>query len=79
MYYIYSNASPSLTVPRTQAALPIELKSHWNPLIQKTASSLIGVRTTEHFTETRDENFAALSWRALYFQGHHMKNVSIVF
>ena len=29
-----------------------DLKSPWNPLLQKAASSLIVVRTTDHFTET---------------------------
>ena len=33
------------------------LKSHWNPLLQKAARSLIVVRTREHFTETRNVSF----------------------
>ena len=37
------------------------------------------MRTTEHFTETRDENFTALAYRTLNFQGHRLKNVSVVY
>ena len=37
------------------------LKSHWTPLLQKAASSLIVVRTTEHFTETRAKSFTAFA------------------
>ena len=55
------------------------LQPPWNPLLQKAANLLIVVRTTEHFTETRDENFTALAWRTLYFQGHRLKIVSIVY
>ena len=55
---IYQNVRPlSFRPDKFDLFTAIPLES----VALKAASSLIVVRTTEHFTETRDENFTALA------------------